>query len=62
MYHVTDVKPLPFPLIARLLKKRQEDLANYVWENDLINAKKAEEDIRTYRFKLETGDIYEVPF
>jgi hypothetical protein len=62
MYHETEIKPLPFPLIARLLKERQKDLASYIWENDFANAKKAEEDIKTYRFKLELGDIYEVPF
>jgi hypothetical protein len=62
MYHETEIKPLPFPLITRLLKKRQDDLVNYIWENDLVNAKKAEDDIKVYRFKLELGDIYEVPF
>jgi hypothetical protein len=59
---VIEVKPLPFPLIARLLKQRQADLVNYLWEEDVDNIKKAEYDIRTFMFKLERGEVYEVPF
>ena len=59
---VIEIKPLPFPLIARLLKQRQEDLVNYLWEEDVDNIKKAEYDIRVFKFKLERGEVYEVPF
>ena len=62
MQHETEIKPFPFPLIARLLKKRQEDLVSYLWEEDIKNAIKARKDIETFKFKLERGDIYEVPF
>ena len=40
-----EVVPLPFPLIAKLLKQREDDLANYIWEEDVDNIKKAEDDI-----------------
>jgi len=60
--HTTEIKPLPFPLIARLLKQREEDLATYLWEEDVDNIKKAEYDIRVFKFKLERGEVYEVPF
>lgn len=60
--HTVQVNLLPFPLIARLLKRRQQDLVDYLWENDVDNIKKAEDDIRTFKFKLERGEIYEVPF
>ena len=43
--HTTEIKPLPFPLIARLLKQTEKDLATYVWEEDVDNIKKAEDDI-----------------
>ena len=57
-----EVVPFPFPLIAKLLKQREDDLANYIWEEDVYNIKKAEDDIRTFKFKLERGEVYEVPF
>jgi len=57
-----EVKRLPFPLIARLLKQREKDLSDYLWENDVDNIKKAEDDIRVYKLKLELGEVYEVPF
>jgi hypothetical protein len=61
--HRTEVQyKHPFPLLADLLKRRQNDLANYIWEEDIDNIKKAEDDIRTYMFKLERGEVYEVPF
>jgi len=60
--HTTEIKPLPFPLIARLLKQREEDLATYLWEEDVDNIKKARYDIKTFKFKLERGEVYEVPF
>jgi len=59
---VVEIKPLPFPLIARLLKQRENDLANYLWVEDVDNIKKAEDDIRTFKHKLERGEVYEVPF
>ena len=60
--HVIEIKPLPFPLIAKLLKQREDDLANYIWEEDVDNIKKARDDIRTFKYKLERGEVYEVPF
>ena len=60
--HTTEIKPLPFPLIARLLKQTEKDLATYIWEEDVDNIKKAEDDIKTFKFKLERGEVYEVPF
>jgi len=60
--HTTEIVPLLFPLISRLLKQRQEDLVNYLWEEDIKNAIKARKDIETFKFKLERGDIYDVPF
>jgi len=62
MQYETEIKPIPFPLIARLLKKRQEDLVSYLWEEDVDNIKKARDDIKTFKFKLERGEVYEVPF
>lgn len=63
LYHETEIKVLPFPLLAVKLKEYKKLLSDAAWEEkDIKEIDKLKSKIQSIEFQISLGEKYEVPF
>jgi len=63
LYHETEIKPLPFPLLAVKLKEYRKLLSDASWEEkDQKDIDKLKDMIKSIEFQISLGETYDVPF
>ena len=63
LYHETEVRVLPFPLLAVKLKEYKKLLSDATWEDkDKEEIDKLKSKIQSIEFQISLGEQYEVPF
>ena len=62
LLHETEIKYLPFPLLARQLKEYKKQLSDAVWEENQDKIAKLKDKIRSTEIQIALGETYDVPF
>ena len=60
--HETEIKVLPFPLLAKQLKLYEKQLSDAIWEVNTKEAKRLKEKISLTKTQISLGETYDIPF
>lgn len=62
LQHETEVKYLPFPLLAKQLKEYKKQLSDATWEENQEEIAKLKGKIHFTEIQIALGEVYDVPF
>lgn len=62
LQHETEVRYLPFPLLARQLKNYEKQLSDAVWEENQEWIAKLKDKIHYTKIQISLGEVYDIPF
>jgi hypothetical protein len=60
--HSTEVKYIPFPLLAVKLKDYEKRLSDATWEEDQSQVEKLKNEIYNIQVQISLGEKYDIPF
>lgn len=62
LQHETEVKYLPFPLLANKLKEYKKQLSDATWEENQEEIAKLKGKIHSTEIQIALGEVYDIPF
>ena len=62
LQHETEVKYLPFPLLARQLIDYEKQLSDAVWDENQKEIAKLKDKIHSIEIQISLGEVYDIPF
>lgn len=60
--HNTEVKYIPYPLLAVKLKDYQKRLSDATWDEDKSQVEKLKKEIYNIQIQISLGEKYDIPF
>ena len=60
--HKTEVKFIPYPLLAVKLKDYQKRLSDATWDEDKSQVEKLKKEIYNIQVQISLGEKYDIPF